>query len=122
MSLLALAPPALPDPSPGQPAAPRGPFRESGAEEEGYPGNGSWLHGRFGSISAKWMPAAARTPRCRSNGRRAARVLLDRRTYDDGAWTEIAGRVDRRVTLIILSHPRADVGPAEADEVIAARR
>ena len=149
-----------------------------GGEEEGYLGNGSWLHGRdpryaaFDAITIGCAPItrddypdptaalegtydrsgepgiglvlqfagpaqarayfeqyvrqvdACRGPDAPVQIERlpSSRGLIDRRAYDDGSWTEIAGRVDRRVTLVILSDPGRDVDAAQADEIIAAMR
>ena len=44
--------------------------------------------------------------------------LVDRRTYPDSKWTEIAERNDRRVTLIILSDPGHAVSKAAAERIL----
>ena len=48
--------------------------------------------------------------------------LVDRRTYPDGDWTEVAKLVDRRVTLIILSDPGHRVSTAQTSALLAAIR
>jgi hypothetical protein len=44
--------------------------------------------------------------------------LVDRRTYPDSKWTEIAERNDRRVTLIILSDPGHAISKASAQRIL----
>lgn len=46
--------------------------------------------------------------------------LMDRRSYSDGEWTEVARLVDRRITLIILSDPGHRMPVAAAEKLLAA--
>jgi len=45
--------------------------------------------------------------------------LIDRRTYPDGEWTEVAGRQRSRLTLIILGDPGHRVTTASAERILA---
>jgi hypothetical protein len=44
--------------------------------------------------------------------------LVDRRTYPDGKWTEVAERNGRRITLIILSDPGHAIGKESAQRIL----
>ena len=44
--------------------------------------------------------------------------LVDRRTYPDSEWTEIAERNGRRITLIILSDPGHNLSKAAAQRIL----
>jgi hypothetical protein len=44
--------------------------------------------------------------------------LVDRRTYPDSKWTEIAEQNGRRITLIILSDPSHAIGKASAQRIL----
>ena len=146
-----------------------------GGDEEGYRGNGTWVHARDARYAAQAVvtlgcapvtrddytdPAAALEGNYRDRHARpgvglvlefrsadaaahffsliVAQVqacttrtepihtaivpssagLIDRRTYPDGDWTEMGRRVDRRVTLVILSDPGHTMTTSAAERVL----
>lgn len=52
----------------------------------------------------------------------AGEGLMDRRTYPDGRWTEVARQVGSRVTLVVLSDPRHQVSTGQARRLLAQMR
>ena len=72
----------------------------------------------FSSTADRFSPAPQEmspyTPRlCRGVG-----GLVDRRTYPDSKWTEIAEQNGRRITLIILSDPSHAINKASAQRIL----
>lgn len=148
-----------------------------GGEEEGYEGNGTWIHQRdpryaaqdvitmgcaevtrndytdpvaalegnyqhqsgepgvglvlqFGTVSAARTYYAAyvrQVSQCTAtDGPVLTKIipsptgLIDRRTYPDGKWTEMAALRGSRMTLIILADPAHSITTASAERVLAA--